>query len=201
MLNSHWGSKATCAFLMVVAICSLLGGSGILVAYSCLMAAFARDGGLPYRKLLTIVHPKINMPINCIFVMVVGCIFILLFSLSDMAKEIIYSLAVIATFVNLAIPTFLRLLAGDRWVPGPWNLGRWSKPVFACAFATEVYMIIIECFPTVQNVTGSTLNYDWVVLLGVFLISGISFLITGERYEGLDLAAIARARGNYGSQQ
>lgn len=53
--------------------------------------------------------------------------------------------------------------AGDRWQPGPWNLGPWGKPVgmYACAFAA--LMLPILCFPAVHGSNLSPQTMNWYV--------------------------------------
>ena len=41
----------------------------------------------------------------------------------------VISIAVIGLYIAYGIPIFLRLRAGDSFEPGPWNLGKWSRPI------------------------------------------------------------------------
>ena len=54
--------------------------------------------------------------------------------------------------------------AGDRWRPGPWNLGRWGRPVgmYACAFVG--LMLPILCFPAVRGAALTAQTMNWCVV-------------------------------------
>lgn len=51
--------------------------------------------------------------------------------------------------------------AGDRWRPGPWNLGRWGKPVgiYACGYV--LLMLPILCFPAARGANLSAKTMNW----------------------------------------
>lgn len=168
----------------------MVGGSACLVAYSFQVAAFARDRGLPFSDFLSHVNPRANLPVNAICTLAFGGALVLLFALSAVAKAIIYSLAVMAILMTQSLPMFLRLTAGDRWVPGKFSLGAFSKPCFAWAFASQIYLMIMEAFPSTRSFTASTFNYDWVVALSVVLIAAIAYALVGSKFKGIDLEAV-----------
>lgn len=168
----------------------MVGGSACLVTYSFQMAAFARDRGLPFSDFLSHVNPRVNLPVNAICTLAVGGALVLLFALSAVAKAIIYSLAVMAILITQSLPMFLRLTAGDRWVAGKFSLGVFSKPCFAWAFASQVYLMVMEAFPSTRTFTASTFNYDWVVALGVVLAATCAYALVGSKFKGIDLDAV-----------
>ncbi len=54
------------------------------------------------------------------------------------------------------IPIFIRVfLVGNRFRPGPWNLGRFSMAIGIVASSFVILMVPILCFP---SVTGSQLK-------------------------------------------
>jgi hypothetical protein len=61
-------------------------------------------------------------------------------------------------FSAFTIPIFIRVFfVGQRFRPGPWNLGRYSIPTGAVASAFVALMVPILCFP---SVTGADLSVD-----------------------------------------
>lgn len=167
LVIEHWGKNVGCGFLMVLLLTGNMGGPSLLLTSASQVAAFARDGGLPFPHLFSHIHQSSNMPLAAIGLLVSGSILILLFALSAMARTIIFSLAVIAYLLTFAIPIFLRITCHQRFVPGPLNYGRLSIPVHVWALLTICYFIIMECFPSSPDWTSDTFNYSWVILLGV----------------------------------
>lgn len=127
----HWGSAGTFAWLLTGTVAAVVSGCGWVLAFSFQLSAFSRDGGLPLASYLIYVHPRTNTPIY--------------------ASSVIYSLAVMVTLITIALPIGLRPVAGDRWIPGPWNLGAFSKPVHLWALLVQLYLIVMESFQLTQS--------------------------------------------------
>jgi amino acid transporter len=166
-----------------------------MLSSSSQLAAFARDGGMPFPDLFSRVNPRTNTPIAGTIVLTAGTMLVLLFGLSPTAGPIIYSLAVICGLMMNAIPMCLRVYAGRSFVEGPFNYGRWSLPVHIFALSTIVWLVIMESFPVSPNWTPSTFNYNWAVALGVTLLATLAWFLHGSRaYKGPDLEAIEKFR-------
>lgn len=198
LILDHWGPSATAAFVLVVMIPTLVGGSAVLLAYSFQIAAFARDGGVPFYKTFAKVNERVNMPVYAILAECVGTLLLLLFTLSSVARTIIYSLAVMAYLLTYALPNFMVLFAGNRWVPGPFSFGRFDKPIFAWACLTQVYLVIMEAFPSAPTWDALTFNYNWVVTLGVLLFAAVSYPILGKNFKGIDIEAMRELQQTHG---
>lgn len=190
LVLERWGTDYGFAYLIVVVSTSILGGSSLLFASGCQVAAFARDGGLPFPHVFSYVHPRTSMPLASIALITIVAALALLFSLSPVAGAIIYSLAVIANYLTFVIPIALRVFLPARFIPGPWNCGKFSWPVAVLALASSVWLLIMECFPTSPNWTASTFNYDWVVTAGVLLLAVVFWLTIGRNYTGVNLEAL-----------
>ncbi|KAF5598362.1 amino-acid permease [Fusarium pseudocircinatum] len=200
LVFEHFGHKLGAGFFFMTTSTTVLGGSSFLLTSACQVAAFARDGGLPFSKTLAHVHEKTNMPIYSQAVLATGTLFVLLFGLSSMAGTIIFSLSVIANLLMLAHPILLRIFAQDRFVPGPFNLGKFSKPIHIWAFLTLVYMMILESFPPTKHWTAETFNYNWVVTLGALVFAVIGWFSLGHKYPGLDMTALDAWREHHARQ-
>lgn len=200
LLVAHWGAKGAFGMIIGGAVASVVGGCGFVLSLSFQIAAFARDGGLPRAEIFTKVNSRTNSPLGAAALLVTGTCLVLLFGLSPVASGIIYSLSVIANLVTFSIPVGLRLFAGDRHVQGPFNLGRYSIPVFAWAFVTQWYLIIMQSFPLSKVWTPSTFNFNWVVTLGALLISALIYAVWGKHYKGPDMEALRQFRHDHSDQ-
>jgi hypothetical protein len=80
-----------------------------------------------------------------------------------------------------AIPIYLRLRAGRRFQPGPWNLGRWSLPIGWTAVAWVAFVTVLFCLPQSSPVTAHSMNYAAVALVVVLVLAAAWWKIVGRR--------------------
>ena len=57
---------------------------------------------------------------------------------------------------------------GDAFQPGPWNLGRWSRPIGIVATIWVVFITIVFLLPQVTPINAANFNYA-PVAVGVVL--------------------------------
>ncbi|KAL4745058.1 hypothetical protein BDW72DRAFT_199001 [Aspergillus terricola var. indicus] len=199
LILDHWGQKISSAFFLFVSPVGFIGGSGTLLTYANQIAAFARDGGIPYSCHFLYVHPRLNIPTYSVGLLAIGTSLVLLLSLSDEASNIIYSLSVVASLITFVLPILFRIFAGDRWVPGRFSLGRWSIPVHGFALLSQIFLIVMECFPPYRNWTVYTFNYNSVVTIAAILLSCLLYFVYGRKhYKGLNAEALASWRIHHG---
>lgn len=154
------GPKMGVVFLPTIFFNSMIGGAAAVVMMSCQVAALARDGGLIYNDNLVYVSPRSNMLVYTVSLLTIGVMLMLCLSFSLIASQTIYSLAVIAVMVLYALAMACRICDGGRWVPGPWNYGKFSKPIHIIGLIVVVHMTVMECFPLAKNWTPAALNYN-----------------------------------------
>ena len=64
------------------------------------------------------------------------------------------------------IPIFIRVFfVGNRFRPGPWNLGRFSVPVGFVASIFVILMVPILCFPSVTGANLNEKNMNWTCVV------------------------------------
>ena len=100
-----------------------------------------------------------------------------------MAYFAVTSIAVIGLYIAYGLPILLRLRAGSSFVPGPWQLGRWSRPVGIIAVLWIAFIAILFCLP--QAAPGNnftTFNYAPVAVGVVLLFSGGWWLISAKNW-------------------
>ena len=64
----------------------------------------------------------------------------------------LFSIAAVAAFVAFTIPIFIRVfLVGNRFRPGPWNLGIYSYPIGVAACSFVSLMVPMLMLPGVRG--------------------------------------------------
>jgi amino acid permease (GABA permease) len=195
------GSSLAKILLLVVVGAQLFCGMSSVTANSRMIYAFSRDGALPASSFWHKINPKTRTPTNAIWLAAVGAFLLgLPYLWNATAYAAVTSIAVIGLYIAYVIPTLLRLLQGDRFQPGPWNLGRWSKPIGIVAIVWVVFITILFMLPQVSPVSRSTFNYTPIAVLVVLGFAGIWWLVSarkwfkGPKVQGseAELAAIER---------
>jgi len=101
---------------------------------------------------------------------------------------------------SYAIPIFLRITYGHKtFKPGPFNLGRFSRPVGAVAVLWSLFASIVLLFPLDPRIHSSTdmsmlytmamrqltlfpIDYAVVILFGVFMLSALSWVLSARKW-------------------
>ncbi|MBV9124537.1 MAG: amino acid permease [Planctomycetes bacterium] len=111
-----------------IALAQYLCGLATVTSASRMAYAFARDGGLPCSGLLRRVSPRYRTPAAAIW-MVAGAA--VLFTVYTPVYSTITAVCTIFLYLSYVLPTALGLAAyGRSWTNmGPWDLGRWYRPL------------------------------------------------------------------------
>ena len=162
--------------------------------------AFSRDGAVPGHRLWHRLHPETRTPVNAVWLAVVGAFILGLPSLyqvggSSVAFFAIVSIGTVGLYVAYAIPIFLRLRAGKNFVPGPWNLGKWS-PIIGTIAVVWVVIITILFFAPAFYPWTTAVDINWsgpvfvLVMAIVFIWYGVSARkwFTGPKMQGGEAA-------------
>jgi amino acid permease (GABA permease) len=181
VLDAVGGGLAKLLLLIVVGAL-LFCGLANLTSNSRQIFAFSRDGAIPGSRLWHSVNPRTGTPVKSVWFAAVGAFILVLPSLwSSVAFFAVVSVNVIGLFGSYAIPIFLRLRRGDDFEPGPWNLGKWSKPVATVAVLWVFLSSILFLLPQVSPINWHTLNYAPIALGVVLLISSVWWFVTAKR--------------------
>jgi len=186
--------------LLLVAIgAQLFCGMSSVTANSRMIYAFSRDGALPGSKFWHQVNPKTRTPTNAIWLAAGGALILgLPYLWNNTAYVAVTSIATIGLYVAYVMPTFLRLRLGSRFKAGPWQLGRWSRPIGIIACVWVAFIFVLFMLPTVSPITHTNFNYAVVAVVVVVGFAGIWWLVsahkwfTGPKVQGTpeELAAI-----------
>ncbi|MCJ1434666.1 hypothetical protein MMC27_004035 [Xylographa pallens] len=178
--------KTALAILGLTIICAFSMGQGCMVAASRVTFAYARDGCFPFSWWIKRVNKHTYTPVNAVwFNTSIGiCITLLIFG-GTVAIGAIFSIAAVAAFVAFTIPIFIRVfMVGNRFRPGPWNLGKFSLPIGALACAFVMLMVPVLCFPamTGTDLSPSVMNWTVVVYGGPMTLALLWFAIDAHKW-------------------
>ena len=182
-----------------IVLAQYLCGLAALTSTSRMTFAFARDGGLPGSGWLRRVNPRTKSPSAAVWTSAVGAaVFTVLVPYTTIA-----AVCVIFLYISYVLPVAAGCLAhGRSWTRmGPWQLGRWYRPLAIVAVLGSVFIIVIGMQPP---------NQQAVRLVGgaVVLLVLVWFGVERKRFKGppglgvsgadprggLDPAELARGR-------
>jgi amino acid transporter len=183
--------------IIISIVAQLFCGMASVTANSRMIYAFSRDGAVPGHRLWHRINPRTRTPTNSVW-LAVGLAFMLgLPSLYQNAEYsvaffAIVSIGTVGLFVAYIIPVFLRLRSRD-FEPGPWNLGRWSKPIGWMAVIWVIFIAIAFFLPAfypwmpgeeVDGVNVGLNNFNWSgpLLVTIFIIIGGWWLLSAKKW-------------------
>ncbi|MGX1668586.1 amino acid permease [Streptomyces sp. NPDC055400] len=181
------GPTAAKALLLVVIVAQLFCANAGLASTSRMVFAFSRDGALPFSTTWRRLSRRTKTPVPAVWLAVAVPFVLALPSLySTTAYSAITSINVIGITPAYAIPVYLRLRAGRRFVRGPWHLGRWSKPIGWTAVGWVGFVTVLFCLPQTRPEGGGlvsvdTFNYASIALVSVLVLAWISWQFKGRR--------------------
>ncbi|MGW1894679.1 amino acid permease [Streptomyces sp. NPDC002004] len=177
------GTDGASALLLVVIVAQLFCGNAEVAAASRMVFAFSRDGALPGSSLWRKVSARTQTPVPAVWLAVVVAGVLALPSLySPTAYGAVTAINVIGITPAYAIPILLRLRAGDRFRPGPWQLGRWSRPVGVIAVVWVALVTVLFCLPQSSPVTVDSMNYAAIALAVVLVLASVWWYVARRSY-------------------
>jgi amino acid transporter len=202
------GNGTAIFIMLIVVIAQFFCGMASVTANSRMIYAFSRDGAIPGSRFWHRINKRTRTPTNSIWFAAVGAWLVVAPAYwlgSVTAYFAATAIAVIGLYIAYVMPTYLRLRAGEAFQPGPWNLGRWSKPIGWIAVVWVVFICIMLMMP--QFSPGGlglkaldALNYAPIAVLVVIGFAGIYWIVSarkwfkGPKVQGTaeELAAIER---------
>jgi amino acid transporter len=153
-----------------------------VTANSRMAYAFSRDGALPGSRLWKQVNPRTGTPTNSIWLCTVCSITLALPALFNFTAYLaVTSIAVIGLYISYVAPVFLRLRNPD-FQQGPWNLGRWSRPIGWAAVIWVGFIVILFMLPPAYPVTATSFNYAPLAVGAVLLFSGGWWVLSARKW-------------------
>ncbi|MEU4426216.1 amino acid permease [Actinoplanes sp. NPDC024001] len=168
--------------LLICMVAQWFCGMASVTANSRMSYAFARDDALPGSRIWKKVNPRTGTPTNSIWLCVTLSALLVLPSLwNTTAYLAATSIAVIGLYIAYVGPVLLRRLNPD-FVPGPWNLGRWSAPVGWIAIVWVGVICVLFVLPTASPITASTFNYTIVAVAVVLGAAAIWWFASARKW-------------------
>jgi amino acid permease (GABA permease) len=195
------GSAGGKLLLLIAIVAQLFCGMSSVTANSRMIYAFSRDGALPGSEFWHRVNKRTRTPTNAIWLAAGGALILgLPYLWNYTAYAAVTSIAVIGLYIAYVLPTYLRLRRGEHFRPGPWQLGRWSRPIGTIAVVWVAIITVLFMLPQVWPVSWATFNYTVVAVVAVLGFAGIWWMVsahnwfTGPKVQGTaeELAAIER---------
>jgi amino acid transporter len=184
------GKGTTIFVLLIVMGAQFFCGMASVTANSRMIYAFSRDGAIPGSKFWHKINKRTRTPTNSIWFAVVGAWLLVAPAYwrgSVVAYFAVTSIAVIGLYIAYVIPTFLRLLAGKNFKPGPWNLGKWSYLVGWIAVIWVVFICIMLMMPQFSPgglgaKTIDVLNFAPIAVGLVIVLAGGWYVISARKW-------------------
>jgi amino acid transporter len=159
-----------------IALAMYGAGLGAVTSASRMAYAFARDGGLPASGLLRQVDATTRTPTIAIWTVAAAA---WLFTVWTPFYATITAVCSIFLYISYVLPTALGAIAYRRtWTAmGPWDLGRWYRPLAALAVAGCTALVMIGMQPPNER--------SIVIVGGTILVMAIAwFARDRKRFPG-----------------
>ena len=164
------GKRAGLAMFSLNIIAQFFVGQGCTITATRVIFAYSRDGALPGSRYWSRVSGKTYTPVWATWgVLTVAALLGLLMFASPVAIGAVFSIGAIGQYTAFTFPVALKLFFDNgprrRFKPGPWNLGRYSKPLGAVAVAWWALILPALCFPAVKGNDLNLLTMNWTCLI------------------------------------
>ncbi len=153
-----------------IAVAQYLCGLATVTSASRMAYAFARDGALPGSRWLRHVSVAHRTPAAAIWVVSAASV---LFTVYSPVYATIAAACVIFLYLSYVVPIALGFWAfGRTWMqPGPWQLGRWYRPLAALSVAGGVGLIVLGMQPPNEKAAYAVAGVLPLLLAGWFAVA------------------------------
>jgi amino acid transporter len=164
------GKNAGLAMFSLNIIAQFFVGQGCTITATRVIFAYSRDGALPGSRYWSRVSGKTYTPVWATWgVLTVAALLGLLMFASPVAIGAVFSIGAIGQYTAFTFPVALKLFFDNgpvkRFRPGPWHLGRFSRPLGAIAVAWWLIIVPALCFPAVKGSDLTLLTMNWTCLI------------------------------------
>jgi amino acid transporter len=174
-MNNHiWAAKIV---LIIATVGQLFCGAAGLTSASRTWYAFSRDRGMPGWALFRRLN-QARVPLYAVIAVSIASLIITIPAYwgnkvgTPWAYFAITAICTVGLYLAYIIPVYLRLRQGDKFIPGPWTLGRHYRWVNTGAILFVVLVVYALDIPTVpagvpfkHGFTWTSVNYSPLVLL------------------------------------
>ncbi|KAI8943864.1 hypothetical protein NX059_001836 [Plenodomus lindquistii] len=180
--GSTAGANGLVSMLLVIGIFACVA---VMATNSRQLFAFARDNGVPFSSFFSKVHPRLEVPVNSVYMTL---FFVLLLSLINLGSEVAFmqviSLGVAAMLTSYMISiccVALKRIRGEPLLPSKFNLGRAGLFINIVAIVFLFFCWIFTFFPVQPHPNVAEMN--WASLgYGVVLIFALIYYMVRGRH-------------------
>jgi amino acid transporter len=179
VLDQALGKTGAELMLFIAVIAQLFCGMSAVTSASRMLFAFSRDRAVPFHKTWSHLN-KSHVPSNAVILI---CLLAFLLALpawsssSYFVYAAVTSVATIGLYIAYILPIILRFRQGDKFQAGPWNLGRWYKPLNVIAIIWVAFISVLFIMPPTDTAVPWNSNFDYKtanyapVALGVVIVA------------------------------
>ena len=163
-------------------------GQGCTITATRVIFAYSRDGAIPGSRYWSRVSSRSKTPVWATWgVLSVAALLGLLCLASPVAIGAVFSIGAIGQYTAFTLPVLLKLVFdwnGQRFRPGPWNLGSFSRPVGIIAVVFWLVIVPALCFPAVKGADLNLLTMNWTIVIygGSMLLAIIYYWVSARRW-------------------
>jgi amino acid transporter len=174
------------ALYLGIALAQYLCGLATVTSASRMAYAFARDGGLPCSAVLRQVSPRYRTPTWAIWTVAVSSVAFTVYTPFYLAITVVCS---VFLYLSYVLPAALGVFAhGRSWtVMGPWDLGRWYRPLALACVAGCVLLVVVG----VREPSGKA---PWTLGGFVALLAAVWFAGARKHFRGPPRGALNPGR-------
>jgi amino acid transporter len=153
-----------------IALAQYLCGLATVTSASRMTYAFARDGALPGSHWLRHVDASHRTPAAAIWVVAAASV---MFTVYTPVYETITAVCVIFLYLSYIVPIALGLRAyGRTWTqPGPWNLGRWYRPLSLLSVLGGLVLMVLGVQPPNEQAAYVVAGVIPLLVVGWFAVA------------------------------
>jgi amino acid transporter len=128
--------------------------------------------------------PLLYLPLTQVwFDCLIGCLLNLLVFGGPVAIGAIFSIGAIAQYIAFILPVAIRVIfVRDNFRPGPWNLGKFSRPCGFIALGWVILIVPVLCFPAIAVPAPSLMNWTCLVYGGPMLMALIWYAVDARKW-------------------
>jgi amino acid transporter len=173
------------AILSLTIMCGFCMGQGCMVSASRVTYAYARDDCFPLSRIWKHVNINTKTPVNAVLLnTALGILMCLLLLAGNVTIGALFSIGGIAQYIAFSIPIAIRVfIVGDRFQPGPWNLGPFGRKIGGLGVLFVTLMVPVLCLPsrTGTDLTPDLMNWTCLVY-GAPMVAVIVWWIVDARF-------------------
>ncbi|KAJ6596370.1 amino acid/polyamine transporter I [Mycena vulgaris] len=169
------GKQGTLVIWTFMILTLWMGTMDYLIAGSRQLFAFSRDQGFPLSALVLYnINPRTKTPVHAVIFLAFMALLLGLLSFAGplaITSGAVFTMSIVCQYVGFATPIIARWVGGQKFTPGPFNLGLMSAPVAFLALMYMIFMIVVFMFPATPDPTAHSMNYTVVILGGTLMLS------------------------------